>query len=293
LLRFQQRAKLAVIRDEQIAHLKQRLISRYVSSPRQSDPKSNHRSPYQYPPHVAKAVDIVARTLNAAAPDDANINEFMTRTKITYLTALEILNEDNFKIDLPPMKSDDGDELSMFSVSVDMEGESQSTTHASNARNLLNYPGLSNKSVGSVTFSISSKDLGSKNPSITSLKCPDEDIENRIALSANQTPKTSDSSDESNGFEMMSSRKTPSPRVSLTRNGNTNIVITPTTTKVEKIERSESIDEERSLSDVEAEFGDEFDENGVSLPFNEPFDPKVNKADLKHSIATDFAEIEG
>jgi hypothetical protein len=279
---------LTVDREEQITHLRQKLISRYVSTPRSSEARSSPRQFFHYPPHVAEAVDIVASTLNASAPDDSNIDEFMIRTKTQYLTALEILNEENFNIDLPPAKIDEADEMSAFSASVDIESEGLSAS-VSNAKNLLtNYSGVSNKSVGSVSFSISSKDLGSKNPSINSLKCPDEDFENRIPISANHTPTGSDDIIQMNGFEMIS-RKTPPPQVSSSVNGNSNKG-TPTSLKME---RKNSIDEERSLSDVEAEFGDEFDENGINLTFHEPFNPKVNKADLKHSIATNFSEIEG
>jgi hypothetical protein len=295
LLRFQQRAKKLIEREEQIDYLKQKLISRYVSTPR-SFPNGSSAPPrtlFKYPPHVAEAVEIVAKTLNVAAPEDTNVTEFMTRTKTQYLTALEILNQENFHIDLPVLNSDDADELSNYSASIDgndSEFQNQSQSVFSNAKSFLQSgTGISSKSVGSV--SISSKDLGSKNPSINSIKCSDEDCDKRITPRVNPALTELFSNDEVHSIEMSS------PRVITPHSGHSGE--TPKSTESAnnghemsfEMSRNDSL--EHSLSEIEAEFGDEFDENGVSLTFNEPFDPKVNKADLKHSIATNFAEIEG
>jgi hypothetical protein len=266
---------------------------------------------------VAQAVETVAKTLNVSAPDDDDVGEFMTQAKTQYLTALEILNQENFNIDFPVPNSDDVDELSNYSASMDgygdNESQSQSQSVISNAKTLLrNGTGiyLSNKSIGSI--SISSKDLGSKNPSINSIKWSDEEHERRITPKTNQTLNNElFQNDEIHSIEMSSPRViTPhsanSKSVSSGSDGGTPHLQSDhhqsyPAAEVGGAERDDNgphlsfqLDRnplEKSLSDLEAD--DEFDENGVTLTFSEPFDPKVNKADLKYSIATNFSEIEG
>lgn len=251
-----------------------------MESPRAPDQGRRH---FKYPPHIAEAVETVARTLNVAAPEDCDISEFMSRTKTRYITALEILNQENYHIDLPQITSNDNEEMSAYSSSVDMNDyDSNIHSIASNARTILQGAGISNKSVGSVTFSISSKDLGSKNPSINSIKYFDEDWERKYSPRS-KTPQGSGSDEIEMTPKDLSPRSKFSPCCSV--NGST-----PTFFKMEQRDNGE---DEVSLSDVEAEFGDEFDENGINLTLNEPFNPRVSKDDLKHSIATNFAEIEG
>lgn len=234
-------------RELQIQHLRMKLIARNTGTPRNQAPGNPPRSFHKYPPKVAAAVQSVAQVLDGSIPSDERFEDFMTRTKTQLLTALEILNQENFNIDLPPLESDDAeDSRSFYSPSVDYDNDSHAQSVISNGRGILNSnAGLSNKSI---CTSISSKDLGSKNPSVNSLRCSDEVVESKNITphSLTQTALGSEFPDEFESIEMTVS-KIPTPK--------SNSPYTPL-----KIERE--IPEELSPSDVEAEMGDEFDEEG-------------------------------
>lgn len=265
-------------RELQIEHLKKKLIARNTGTPRSVSNGAVPRSYNKYPPKVAAAVQSVAEALDGCIPADEKFEDFMTRTKTQYLTALEILNQENFNIDLPPLESEDTEDgRSFFSPSIDYENDnlSQSVTSI-NGRGILNgHTGFSNKSIGT---SISSKDLGSKNPSVNSLRCSDEVVESKnITPRSNIPPPSSEFPEELQGLELTIT-KLPTPK---------------TSPHYIPLPMNRELDQEVSLSDVEAELGDEFDEEALPLSFKEPFDPRVSRTELKHCIATNFEEIEG